>query len=152
MRTYASLHNHFDREQVLWLAGWLEGEGTFWYSYTRGKRAHLVVSVGSLDLDVLAKGVRFTLCGNITLTKRTDKPFWVWTCNGRDAYAVMVAIYPFLGERRQQQIRKAVEAWKAVPVGNKWKTSCKNGHPFTPENTIVYPSQGRRRCRTCTYG
>jgi hypothetical protein len=29
------------------------------------------------------------------------------------------------------------------------KTHCPNGHPYDEENTIVYPSDGRRRCRTC---
>ncbi|WP_043652411.1 helix-turn-helix transcriptional regulator [Cellulosimicrobium cellulans] len=29
------------------------------------------------------------------------------------------------------------------------KTHCPRGHEYTPQNTIVYPSDGRRRCRTC---
>ncbi|NMF28888.1 hypothetical protein [Cellulosimicrobium aquatile] len=29
------------------------------------------------------------------------------------------------------------------------KTHCPHGHEYTPENTIVYPSDGRRRCRRC---
>jgi hypothetical protein len=29
------------------------------------------------------------------------------------------------------------------------KTHCPHGHEYTPQNTIVYPSDGRRRCRTC---
>ncbi|WP_454044687.1 hypothetical protein [Cellulosimicrobium sp. Marseille-Q8652] len=32
------------------------------------------------------------------------------------------------------------------------KTHCPHGHEYTPENTIVYPSDGRRRCRTCREG
>jgi hypothetical protein len=32
------------------------------------------------------------------------------------------------------------------------KTHCPTGHPYTPENTVVYPSEGRRRCRTCREG
>lgn len=36
---------------------------------------------------------------------------------------------------------------------NARKTECKNGHPFTPENTYLYPAgRGRgtwRNCRTC---
>ncbi len=32
------------------------------------------------------------------------------------------------------------------------KTHCPHGHEYTPENTIVYPSDGRRRCRTCRFG
>lgn len=29
------------------------------------------------------------------------------------------------------------------------KTHCPRGHEYTEENTLVYPSDGRRRCRTC---
>ncbi len=29
------------------------------------------------------------------------------------------------------------------------KTHCPHGHEYTAENTIVYSSDGRRRCRTC---
>lgn len=32
---------------------------------------------------------------------------------------------------------------------NSRKTHCDNGHEFTPENTYVYPSKNKRRCRTC---
>jgi hypothetical protein len=32
---------------------------------------------------------------------------------------------------------------------NARKTECKRGHPFTPENTYVQPSNSSRRCRTC---
>jgi len=31
------------------------------------------------------------------------------------------------------------------------KTHCPHGHEYTPENTLVYPSDGRRRCRACRY-
>ena len=29
------------------------------------------------------------------------------------------------------------------------KTHCPRGHEYTEENTLMYPSEGRRRCRTC---
>lgn len=29
------------------------------------------------------------------------------------------------------------------------KTHCPHGHEYTEENTIVYPSEGRRRCLSC---
>lgn len=29
------------------------------------------------------------------------------------------------------------------------KTRCKNGHDFTPENTIIRPNRGGRDCRAC---
>lgn len=32
---------------------------------------------------------------------------------------------------------------------NARKTVCKHGHPFTPENTYVFPASGHRSCRAC---
>lgn len=29
-------------------------------------------------------------------------------------------------------------------------THCKNGHEYTPENTVFYPSARGRRCKTCS--
>lgn len=31
----------------------------------------------------------------------------------------------------------------------KSKTHCRNGHPYSPENTYVAPATGHRQCRTC---
>jgi len=28
-------------------------------------------------------------------------------------------------------------------------THCQRGHPFSPENTYVYPNGRKRQCRTC---
>lgn len=38
---------------------------------------------------------------------------------------------------------------KAMSITNKFKTHCKYGHEFTPENTIVYAARCERICRTC---
>jgi hypothetical protein len=32
---------------------------------------------------------------------------------------------------------------------NASKTHCPQGHPYTPENTYVYPGKPHRMCRTC---
>lgn len=33
---------------------------------------------------------------------------------------------------------------------NRVKTQCKRGHRFTPDNTYVNPTDGKRSCRTCS--
>lgn len=60
-----------------------------------------------------------------------------------------------LGHRRclaceREWGRRRIEQAKGRPVevAPKDKTECKNGHPFTPENTRVRP-EGGRSCRAC---
>lgn len=38
-----------------------------------------------------------------------------------------------------ENMRRAVER----------RTQCRNGHPYTADNVYIYPSTGRRSCRTC---
>ena len=38
---------------------------------------------------------------------------------------------------------------KTVNAANAAKTHCVNGHEFTPENTYMKKSQGKRACRAC---
>jgi hypothetical protein len=37
----------------------------------------------------------------------------------------------------------------ALLAKNKAMTHCKNGHPFTPQNTVVISQEGFRICRIC---
>jgi hypothetical protein len=46
-------------------------------------------------------------------------------------------------------IRDAVKKGRANPKGNAYRTHCKHGHEFTPDNTIIRPSTGHRKCRAC---
>lgn len=41
---------------------------------------------------------------------------------------------------------------RVVPNPELERSICLRGHPFTPENTYVYPSTGRRSCRICRQG
>lgn len=45
--------------------------------------------------------------------------------------------------------RENIMRGEAIPARNARKTECKNGHPFTVENTYLRPSGGNRECRTC---
>jgi len=48
-----------------------------------------------------------------------------------------------------ENIKDAVDKGRHDPKGNAYRTHCKYGHEFTPENTIVRPSTGHRTCRIC---
>lgn len=141
---------------IPWLAGLLEGEGSFIvvrksvpYSYV-GIR--ILLQMTDRDVVERAKEVSGGLGGSINLVERSrngHKDIYGWNVNKlNDAYALMVAVYPFMGERRRKDIEKCIEVWRSV-VLRYGRPACSRGHLFTPENTIIRKSDSRRVCRTC---
>lgn len=53
---------------------------------------------------------------------------------------------------RQENARRALAGKPSnnpnLAASQRAKTECRNGHPFSPDNTYVFPN-GRRRCQTC---
>ena len=130
-----------------WLAG---RRGSFTYQYKKGSHASFRVSCGSRDRDVIEYLHEMVDLGGVMESDLAGRPFWTYYVSGKEAYALMIAVYPWMFERRQQQIRECIEEWKRVPVGNKWKTHCVNGHPLTPDNLYQWDlDRGRRRCLIC---
>lgn len=43
-----------------------------------------------------------------------------------------------------ENVRRGLSGWR-----NKQKTHCDHGHEFTEENTYIYATNGKRRCKTC---
>ncbi len=96
-----------DRDDVIWLAGLLEGEGTF--DLQRGKYPRVRVSM--TDRDVVGRAA--TLFGSsIRLTLRTapHRPMWHAEVQGPKAVSVMRAVLPFMGARRSARIAEILSA------------------------------------------
>ncbi|MGZ0151858.1 hypothetical protein ACXJJ3_32700 [Kribbella sp. WER1] len=90
-----------DRDDVIWLAGLLEGEGTF--DLHRGKYPR--VRVGMTDRDVVGRAA--TLLGanvRLSLKSAPAQATWHAEVSGEKAVAVMRAILPFMGSRRSGKI------------------------------------------------
>jgi hypothetical protein len=90
-----------DRDDVLWLAGLLEGEGTF--DLHRGRYPR--VRVGMTDRDVVGRAA--TLIGSgvrLTLKRKPYASTWHAEVSGPKATAVMKAILPHMGARRSGRI------------------------------------------------
>jgi hypothetical protein len=63
------------------------------------RRAHAIAGIGRVS-------------GPIKRQKEHYKDAWRWEVTAsRDAYAVMIALYPLLGERRREQVRVMAQAW-----------------------------------------
>lgn len=48
----------------------------------------------------------------------------------------------------QENMRRAAAAG-LLGGGQRRKTACPQGHPYSPENTYIPPAGGERQCRTC---
>lgn len=89
------------RDDLLWLAGLLEGEGTF--DLHRGKYPR--VRVGMSDRDVVGRAA--TLLGarvRLSLKPAPNSAMWHAEISGTKAVAIMREILPHMGSRRSGKI------------------------------------------------
>lgn len=97
--------------EVHWLAGWLEGEGSFLAPPPSKPRCPRI-SAQAKDKDVVWEVAR--LMQIKPGFEKSRKPQWssIWRVllQGRRAIALMLALEPLLGERRRAQIQRAIVA------------------------------------------
>ena len=107
--------------ELAWLAGLLEGEGTFSPHRSRSKTkvySQCRVQIQMSDYDVIRKVARLT--GSKTLGPysnvrssrpsyrgRNPLPCWVVSIVGKRAEDLMRKIRPYMGKRRKSQIDKS---------------------------------------------
>ena len=112
------------RDDVLWMAGYLEGEGSFSSRkigrLLRGKPypeplpKYPIFSVMSTDKDVVEKVSTLTgFAVQSVKPKPNCKPLYRCVASGPNARGWMMMIYPFMGERRKARIKSVLAAWRA---------------------------------------
>lgn len=96
-----------NREDAIWLAGLLEGEGSF--DLHKGRYAR--VRVGMTDRDVVGRAADL-LGANVRLSlkPRGHKPMWHAEVSGTKAVGAMNAVLPFMGSRRSDKIAQVLGA------------------------------------------
>lgn len=101
-------------QDKFWLAGLLEGEGSF----RKGppcKENLPIISIQMTDKDVLEKVATLF---NVSVVKGSKpkkdhhKQVYIVTLRGAKAVEVMTEIKSLMGHRRQEQINKAIESYK----------------------------------------
>ena len=117
---------------IAWLAGFLEGEDTFYFPRTA------CVDVGQVQRWPLDKCVRL-VGGKICVVQ---KRIHHWRLTGPRAVGVLMMVYPFLSPDRQVQIRNVLTKWRNSLASTKYRVFCKHGHNL---------SQGKhqRFCNMC---
>lgn len=90
---------------LYWLAGLLEGEGSF--QIRRGNA--IVVSLGMTDEDIIQRAAQY-FGKPIYKEERPAgyKTVYRTQCYGQHAMALMMTVYPLMGKRRQKQIKNVL--------------------------------------------
>lgn len=130
---------------IAWLAGLLEGEGSFgitngspWIQFQSTdkdvvQRAALILSFEFRDNQYKPRGPAYY------------KPVWGLSLHGIRAIAWMMTLFVLLGERRQSKVREVIEAWKAskaMPRASRGTRLMATCHPDKPR-------AAHGLCRTC---
>ena len=145
---------------IYWLAGFLEGEGSFCISINNThKGSHglntrsYVVTASQNEREPLDKA-QSVPGGTICFTKPCDKRprgFYRWSVSTRRAIGAMMMLYQLMSSKRKREILSAITDWKFAPrLGDymRKKTHCPLGHPYDEENTVRLACN-RRGCRLC---
>lgn len=112
------ISSHWNRVELAWLAGLLEGEGAFMVIpkryqgrgiRSRGSYPSFRVSLNMTDGDVVYHAASVAGMGNVIgpFMRGNPKhsPMFRWNVNKRrHIYALLVAIYPYMGQRRGAKI------------------------------------------------
>lgn len=127
---------HGDRDDILWLAGLLEGEGSFDSHRGRYPRIRLAMT----DRDIVGRAA--TLMDTtirLTLHEAPSKPTWHTEVSGGRAAAIMEAILPHMGARRSQRIAQALAVHRLRQKENVAK-ACLPGPAVTRPAGITKPA------------
>jgi hypothetical protein len=106
-------------EELYWLAGWLEGEGTFYFSATRGNSPKLAIQAFSVDRDVIDKAASIA-GGKVYYIKPRlhvqggwdSQEGWRFSLERLPAVALIHRLMPLMSFRRQAQLQKALNGWE----------------------------------------
>lgn len=107
-----------DIKDIYWLAGFLEGEGSFMVISPNINRGYVnnrtfILQVVSTDRDVAEKAK--LLLGNkscIQVERTSHKTAYRVRLSGTHAIAWMMTLYSMMGERRKNKIKDIILAWR----------------------------------------
>lgn len=106
-----------DASGLAWLAGLLEGEGSFTLARRGCRGPYPSVRLAMTDEDVVRHAAQVAGVGRIygPYPPRSNgiKPYWSWHVQTQsDAAGLMMTMYPLMGARRQAAIRTTLAEWR----------------------------------------
>lgn len=105
-------------KELFWLAGLLEGEGSFMVG-PPSKPNLPVISLEMVDKDIIHRVSKLLNKDYSSLKSRNIK--WKETYRiclyGKNAVELMKLLYPLMGQRRKNQIRRAIDSYIEIPRG-----------------------------------
>lgn len=132
--------------QIYWLAGFLDGEGSFQNANTP------LISINQTDLDLVERVKQITNCSNsigITEANGNRKTLYYFTITGMSAIQWMMTIYPIMSVRRKSQIREIIATWKQRKRTQKGVDYCSKGHSLLEAENCYLRENGRKICKIC---
>lgn len=107
--------------ELHWLAGILEGEGCFHLQSKKSSGVYIQISMNMTDEDVVRKAQKIAGVGKVygpyqrkAPSGAAAKQVWLWqVMKQADAAALMMTLYPLMGQRRQNKITELLAVWRA---------------------------------------
>jgi len=94
--------------EILWVAGFLEGEGWF---YRRKDRGGAIIGCKQVQREPLERLQRFLggrLQGPYEDKRGGRSPIWHFQLVGQPATVAMIALLPHMSTRRREQIQRCI--------------------------------------------
>lgn len=134
--------------EIGWLAGIIEGEGTFHRQYRKTGGGQIYIKVSMTDKDIITRLQEITGVGNITESQPKNpnhKRVYHWRVTRQsDCMHLLCSVVPLLGERRKEAVTPLVDF--VLELAEKAKF-CANGHLWDDESARYY--KGVRYCKLC---
>jgi len=104
-----------------WAAGFIDGEGClgghFRFNQKGRAQRSFRIEIAQKEPQLLHKMRDIFSVGSVV---QKGSGYHVWTCSGREAFAVSSAIWPWLGERKKADFKRAMRALLAARAELRW--------------------------------
>lgn len=122
--------NDLSSEEIAWLAGIYEGEGSC--SITNGRAIRIEITM--TDKDIIDRICNLTGLGRVRILPSRNEKYkqaFNWGLGSLNAVSFLNVIMPWLGERRAARAKAAVKNWTTNKrQANKTDTECTKGHLY----------------------